>query len=114
MSKEGKDLKTSYQWEAITQWREPPLAGPVGVIIKLFFRNNLRRDIDNWNKILFDSLTGIAWIDDHQINKMSIEKFVDKAVPRIEIEIYETKTNTPENTSDQEPKKAQRPTKRVA
>jgi len=45
---------------------------------------------------------------------MSIEKFVDKAVPRIEIEIYETKTNTPENTSDQEPKKAQRPTKRVA
>lgn len=87
MSKEGKRLKQSYQWEAKAQWRGPPLTDKVAVDIKLYFKNNLRRDIDNWNKILFDSLTGIVWVDDKQIEKMSIQKLIDKSCPRIEITI---------------------------
>ena len=87
MSKEGKELKESYQWEAKRYWKNPPIEGDVKIEIELFFKNNLRRDIDNWNKILLDSLTGIVWNDDSQIKEMTIKKNIDKKRPRIEIVI---------------------------
>lgn len=87
MCKEGKMKKEEYQWQAKTQWKECPIAGPVEVEIRLFFCNKLRRDIDNWHKILLDSLTGIVWEDDCQIQRMTVQKFIDKDNPRIEINI---------------------------
>jgi len=37
MSKEGKELKESYQWEAKKYWKEPPIEGDVEIEIELFF-----------------------------------------------------------------------------
>lgn len=87
MSKEGKDLKESYQWQAKSQWKQDPTDKPVEVFIKLYFKDKRLHDIDNYNKILFDSLTGIVWLDDNQITKMTVEKFINKERPSIEIEI---------------------------
>ena len=87
MSAEGRALKESYQWEATSQWKDKMLLGRVIVCIKLFFGDLRNRDIDNYNKILLDSLTGIVWKDDKQIVKMEIEKLYDKKNPRVEIEI---------------------------
>jgi crossover junction endodeoxyribonuclease RusA len=87
MSAEGHALKESYQWEATSQWKDKMLLGRVIVCIKLFFGDLRNRDIDNYNKILLDSLTGIVWKDDKQIVKMEIEKLYDKKNPRVEIEI---------------------------
>lgn len=88
MSNKGKRMKESYQWQAKTQCRGfKCLTEPFKVGIKLYFGDNRRRDIDNYNKILLDSLSGIIWKDDRQIQKMSIEKFVDLENPRIEIEV---------------------------
>ena len=88
MTKEGKALKTSYQYQALSQ-REgnKPWAGNIVIDIKLYFGDKRRHDIDNYNKILLDAMTGILWEDDSQIVKMTIWKLYDKEKPRIEIEI---------------------------
>ena len=44
------------------------------VSIRLFMPDRRRRDIDNYNKILLDSLTGIVWEDDSQIDILSISR----------------------------------------
>lgn len=85
MSREGKELKKTYSWEALSQRIGEKLTGDLEVKIKLYFKDKRVRDIDNYNKILLDALTGIIWQDDKQIQKMTIEKFIDKENPRIEI-----------------------------
>jgi Holliday junction resolvase RusA-like endonuclease len=87
MCKQGKDLKESYQWQAKSQWKGNPTTKDVEIEVRLYFKDNRRRDWDNWHKILCDSLTGIVWEDDSQIKKASVEKFIDKKNPRIEINI---------------------------
>lgn len=87
MEEYGHQLKQFYQIEAKNQWCHKIIKDDVEVKIKLYFKDKRRRDIDNYNKLLLDSLTGICWQDDKQIRKMEIEKFIDKVNPRIEIEV---------------------------
>lgn len=90
MSAEGRALKESYQMQALSQ-RGGHRANDskYQVDIKLYFKDHRQRDIDNYGKILLDSLTGIIWNNDKQVNKMCVEKFIDKQEPRIEVDIYE-------------------------
>lgn len=46
----------------------------IQVRIQLYYKDNRRRDIDNAQKILLDSLTGILWGDDSQIFFLQTEK----------------------------------------
>jgi Holliday junction resolvase RusA-like endonuclease len=85
MSAVGKQRKIEYQWQAKTQYKGEILKGPVGIEINLFFKNNLRRDWDNWHKLTMDALTGIVWEDDSQITDVIVRKKIDKENPRIEI-----------------------------
>ena len=88
MSNEGKARKEYYQLVAKSQSEgRMPLTRLVKVRIKLFFKDKRVRDIDNYCKILLDSLTGIVWVDDKQIQRMTVEKSIDAVQPRIEIEI---------------------------
>lgn len=87
MDKDGKTVKESYQWQAKSQWKNKPIKEPLKVKIELFFANKRNHDIDNYNKILLDSLTGIVWEDDGQIQSMTVSKWLDKDNPRIEITI---------------------------
>lgn len=88
MSRQGKQMKESYQWQAKTQCRGfKCVTEAFWITIRLYFGDKRNRDIDNYNKILLDSLTGIVWEDDKQIQKMTIEKFIDLDNPRIEIEV---------------------------
>ena len=88
MSRKGKEMKEMYQWGAKTQYRgSQPLTGALQVEVKLFFGDKRIRDIDNYSKILLDALTGIIWEDDRQIYKMTVEKFIGKEDPRIEITV---------------------------
>lgn len=89
MDKDGKGVKESYQWQAKSQWKKKLLTEPLEVKIDLFFANKRNHDIDNYNKILLDSLTGIVWEDDGLIQSMTVSKSYDKSNPRIEITIYE-------------------------
>ena len=62
-------------------------SGPIALTIRLYPPDNRRRDIDNGNKAILDSLTKAGlWEDDCQITEMHSYKMKpDKEYPRVEI-----------------------------
>jgi Holliday junction resolvase RusA-like endonuclease len=87
MNKAGKDLKEDYQWQAKSQYRGKPIKGDIILRVSLYFGTKIKCDIDNFNKIVYDALTGIVWEDDSQIKTVMTTKYYDKKSPRIELEI---------------------------
>ena len=87
MTKACSDLKESYQWEVKSQWKKEPLTGDVKLEVKLFFGTKRKADIDNFNKLWGDALSGIVYEDDSQITVLHLYKDYCKENPRIEIEI---------------------------
>jgi Holliday junction resolvase RusA-like endonuclease len=87
MTNVGKALKEQYQWEARSQWKGKPLEGGIEVSITLYFGTKRKADLDNFNKLSLDALTGIVWEDDSQIARLTIERGYDNARPRVEIEV---------------------------
>jgi crossover junction endodeoxyribonuclease RusA len=88
MTAKGKALKTDYQWQIKSQYREKALKGKIGMEVRLYFGTKRKSDIDNFNKILLDSLSGLVYEDDSQIEWMRTEKHYDPKKPRIELEIF--------------------------
>lgn len=89
MSKQGAAIKESYQWQIKSQYKGKPLEGKIGMVVSLYFGNKRKNDIDNFNKLLYDALTGIVWLDDSQIYQVLTLKYYDKLNPRIELEVKE-------------------------
>lgn len=89
MSNAGRALKESYQWQARSQVKIKPLEGCLHVDMEIYTKTKRKCDIDNFNKICFDSLTGVAWLDDSQITSLSIKKCYSKENPRITLFIHE-------------------------
>ena len=89
MTPEGKSIKEDYSWQARSQWKHPLLAEPFGLNIKLFHGTKRKQDIDNYFKLLFDSMTRIVWEDDNLIHAMNVTKEYDPLSPRIEVEVFE-------------------------
>jgi crossover junction endodeoxyribonuclease RusA len=85
MSAEGKAMKEQYQWEIISQYKEKLTYRNIEVEIKLFFGDKRKRDVDNYNKLVLDAMTGIVYDDDKQIQALHIYKDYDKENPRCEI-----------------------------
>ena len=50
------------------------LDGRLSVEIKLFYKSKRKRDIDNILKGLFDIFNGNVWVDDQQIDYLSISR----------------------------------------
>lgn len=88
MSAEGKKLKESYIVQATEQWGKRKIIDDfVEMEIHLFFSDKRKRDIDNYNKLAIDALSGVVLTDDSQIYKLTIYKAVDTKRPRVEINI---------------------------
>jgi len=87
MSPQGKALKESYQWQAKMLHKGKPLEGDLEISIVIFQKTKRKTDWDNFNKIVMDSLSGIVWVDDSQIQVAHVEKAYDKENPRIELTI---------------------------
>ena len=87
MTAKGKSIKEDYQWQTKSQWKQPIIEGSVAIWVRLYFGTKRRQDIDNFNKILYDALSGIVWADDSQITFVMTEKLYDKKNPRIEVEL---------------------------
>jgi len=60
MTPAGKQLKADYQWEAKSQWRGSPLKDELAVSVRFFFGTKRKADLDNFNKLWQDALTGIG------------------------------------------------------
>ena len=66
-----------------------PTSQPVRITMYWYPQAN-RGDVDNLQKLLFDSLQGFAYENDKQIQEFHVYRLsVDKKNPRIEIEIEE-------------------------
>jgi len=87
MTNECKTLKEQWQWEAKSQWKGAPLVGEVNITLTLFHGNKIKRDVDNFNKLVFDALTGIVYDDDNQVAELTIKRAYDKENPRVEVEL---------------------------
>lgn len=84
----SKNIKQAYAWEAAMQWRDAPLAVPFSLTLCAFHKTKRKQDVDNFNKLVLDALTGIVWKDDDLIHAMHLFKYVDAAYPRIELTIH--------------------------
>lgn len=88
LTKEGKDTKQSMELEFMSWWQgQEPLEGDVCVNVIFYFPDNRRRDMDAHLKALQDSMSGIVYHDDSQINELHVFKYVDKDNPRVEVSI---------------------------
>lgn len=84
-TREGRDYKEQAGWEAKRQFVQV-MRGPLAVSLRVF-RPRKAGDLDNYMKALFDSMKGIAWVDDSQIVEIHAYRDEDKIEPRVEIEI---------------------------
>jgi Holliday junction resolvase RusA-like endonuclease len=64
------------------------LLGRVAVNISVF-RRAKRGDLDNYQKILLDSLEGILYENDDQITEIHAYRYDDPENPRVELVAYE-------------------------
>ena len=68
--------------------RVPLLTGPVSLVIRLY-RPQKRGDLDGHLKAIIDAMSGIAFVDDEQVERIDARRFDDKANPRAEVMIME-------------------------
>ena len=87
MTRKGKEMKELYQSEAKKQYKGKVISGDCDMEITLFFKDRRARDVDNFNKLVLDALEGIIYLDDKQIQKLTVEKKLSAENPRIELEV---------------------------
>ena len=87
MDTKCKTLKSSYQEQVLTQYTGEPLKTPLRAVLGLWHGTRRVTDIDNFNKLVLDALTGLVYEDDSQIVELTITKGYDKERPRVEVKI---------------------------
>jgi crossover junction endodeoxyribonuclease RusA len=67
---------------------DQPLTGRVSVAILARMPDKRRRDLDNYLKVLLDSLSGIVYVDDSQIDFLSIKReYAEDKVGQLIVEV---------------------------
>ena len=87
MSKEGKQLKEDYQWQIKSQYHGEVLTSDLKMTVELWFGTKRKHDVDNYNKLILDALSGLVYEDDKQIIELTVRKGYDKKNPRAEVKI---------------------------
>lgn len=92
LSAEARDYKKDVSAIALDGIcrHQKPLLGPVAVSIAVY-RPRKSGDLDNTLKAVLDSIKGIAYVDDSQVEYIQAFRYDDKENPRVEIEIKEIK-----------------------
>ena len=76
ISKQGREFKENVHEyiKFVEGIRKVKYTGDIKVKLTLNFKDKRKRDIDNYNKAILDSLNKIIWLDDSQIQEMNIIK----------------------------------------
>ena len=67
-----------------------PGEGGYGVDAQFHLKGRQRRDIDNFVKLIFDGLTGYAWVDDSQVTELHAKAIHGASEPRSVVNVYPT------------------------
>jgi Holliday junction resolvase RusA-like endonuclease len=78
-------IEEAQQWARVA--RCEPLAGPVAARLTVYTRRANERDADNVVKPVLDALQGQCYLDDNQVKQLRVDMRVDRANPRVEVEI---------------------------
>ena len=89
MIKQAKELKATYESQIRSQRKKNLLEEELLVYIRLYFPNKIKRDYDNYWKLINDAMQWTIIVDDNQIKLWIVEMFYDKEDPRVEIELYQ-------------------------
>jgi len=94
MSKRGKEYKQIVQdtFSKIVSPEKKPVYDKttnLHVVLEYRFKDRRKHDIDNYTKVLLDSLQGLAYADDGQITTLVMHKRIDKTNPGVNITILE-------------------------
>lgn len=57
------------------------------VTLRIFWPDRRRRDLDNGVKSVLDGLNGVAFADDSQVAELHVFRGLDRARPRVEVEL---------------------------
>lgn len=87
MNPKCKTLKSSYQEQVSAQYSQLPLKAPLRAVLSLWHGTRRTTDIDNFNKLVLDALTGLVYEDDSQIVELTITKGYNKERPRVDVTI---------------------------
>lgn len=85
LTSKGKEYKA----KIVTAYRKAGLRmfdGPIKLEVRIY-RSKKAGDLDNYFKVLMDSLTGLAWNDDGQVSEIHAYRDEDKKEPRAEVTI---------------------------
>lgn len=85
VTSEAEDYKAGVMLRA-RQTNMRPYAGDVAVYVHVY-RQQARGDLDNYAKVLCDSLNGCAYGDDSQVVELHMFRHDDKRNPRVEVEV---------------------------
>jgi Holliday junction resolvase RusA-like endonuclease len=87
MKKRPRQQKDSYIAQASEQYKWTILLCDIVIEANIYYGDKRIRDIDNYNKLWMDALSGILYKDDKQIIGLMLYKHYDKENPRIIIDV---------------------------
>ena len=75
LTREAQNLKNFIGWKIKEKYRSiKPDKSEFDIVIEIGFPNKIRRDLNNYVKLIFDALTGIIYCDDSQITSYSVRR----------------------------------------
>lgn len=87
LSPEGRQFTETCAFEAMAALgQEEMFSEPILLKTQFFFADSRRRDLDNYNKLLLDSLKGVLYDDDSRIFTHLSTKRYNSSSPRIIID----------------------------
>lgn len=89
LTNEAREYKALAAWEAICYLgRRPKLTGKLAVEMTVY-RKRSNGDIDAFQKLLFDAMNDVLWLDDSQVAQMTVTKSMDRFNPRVELRVWQ-------------------------
>lgn len=87
LSKKYREAKNDLKEEVAVQYDGELLEEDLCLNVLFYFGDRRRRDIDAYLKIIMDSMEGIVYKDDVQVNELHVFKVVDTDNPRTEVQV---------------------------
>jgi len=97
-----KDYETLVRDLAGLEWKREPSRARLAMTLKFWRENRRLCDLDNLVKSALDSLNGIVFEDDSQIDVLFAARAIDRDNPRVEILIEELNGMKSQNTKKTE------------